>query len=64
MKTKNSLVLANRNLSVDFFDKVNDDGDDDQESRATDGNSCDAGDIFDNNREDSNATEEESADES
>lgn len=56
------LVLANRDLSVDFFDQVDDDRDDDEQSCATDGDGGNAGDVFDNDREDGDATEEKRAD--
>ena len=58
------LVLPYRNLSVDFFDEINDDRDDDEKGRATDGDGCDAGEVFDDYRKDGDSAKEKRADES
>ena len=56
------LILPYRNLSVDFFDEVNDHRDDDEQSRAADRDGRDAGEVFDDYRKDGDDAEEKRAD--
>ena len=58
------LILPYRNLSVDFFDEVDDHRDNDEQSRAADGDGGDAGEVFDDDRKDGDGAEEKRADES
>ena len=60
MKTK--LVLPYRNLSVDFFDEINDHRDDDEKRRATDRDGGDASEVFDDYWKDRDDAEEKRAD--